>query len=128
MADVDGNFYHIVPIGTQSWLRENLRVTKYRNGDAIPKVTVDNLWKTLGTGAYCTYDNVSANGSLFGNLYNWFTLSDSRGLCPSGWHVPSDTEWAGLSLLLGGDLVSGGKMKSAGTIEAGTGQIGRAHV
>jgi uncharacterized protein (TIGR02145 family) len=121
VADIDGNIYHVVPIGNQSWLRENLRVRKYRNGDAIPNVLGDNQWKALTTGAFCTYENLAVNGATYGNLYNWHALSDARGLCPTGWHVPSRDEWAELGNYLGGEALAGGVLKSKGTIEAGTG-------
>ena len=121
VADVEGNIYHVVLIGTRKWLRENLRVTKYRNGDAIPKVTVDALWKNLVTGAYCFYDNQDVNGSTYGTLYNWHALNDTRGLCPDGWHVPSDSEWEALGVSLGGSDIAGGSLKSTGTMEGGNG-------
>jgi uncharacterized protein (TIGR02145 family) len=121
ISDIDGNIYHIVPIGGKKWLRENLRVTHYLNGDEIPMVTTDNQWKILTSGGYCFYDNLPSNGSTYGNLYNWHALSDPRGLCPSGWHVPSDSEWAGLGDSLGGSNVAGGKLKSTGTLESGAG-------
>jgi len=121
VADIEGNIYHIVPIGSQSWLCENLKTTKYRNGDAIPNVTADVQWKSLSTGAYCMYDNLQANGTAYGNLYNWFALTDTRGLCPGGWHIPSDAEWATLGAYLGGMDVAGGLLKSTGTIEQSTG-------
>lgn len=121
VADIDGNIYHVVPVGGQSWLRENLAVTRYRNGEAIPNISPDGQWKVLATGAYCSYDNLPANGSTYGNLYNWHALSDSRGVCPSGWHVPSDAEWNELGDFLGGNSIAGGKMKSTGTLEGSTG-------
>jgi uncharacterized protein (TIGR02145 family) len=121
VTDIDGNIYHFVPIGGKLWLRENLRVKHYLNGEEIPQVTDANQWKFLTTGAYCTYDNLASNGLTYGSLYNWHALSDSRGICPSGWHVPSDSEWAELGDSLGGSNVAGGKLKSTGTLEAGTG-------
>ena len=121
VTDVDGNHYHVVLIGGQSWLRENLRVKHYRNGDAIPAVTVDNLWKNLTTGALCAYDNLESNVPAYGYLYNWYALTDARGLCPAGYHVPADGEWAVLGTQLGGDTIAGGKLKSTGTIEQSTG-------
>ena len=121
VKDVDDNIYTVVSIGTQKWLGSNLRVTHYRNGDAIAKVTGDNAWKTLATGAYCSYDNLDANISTYGGLYNWHALNDSRGLCPTGWHIPSDGEWATLGAFLGGNSTAGGKLKATGTIEGGTG-------
>ena len=121
VTDLDGNIYHVAPVGTQFWLRENLRVTRFRNGDAIPNVTVESTWKNLTTGAYCTFDNQPSNGAVYGNLYNWHALNDNRGLCPTGWHAPSDAEWAAMSTFLGGDTVAGGLLKSTGTIEGSTG-------
>jgi uncharacterized protein (TIGR02145 family) len=121
VTDIDGNIYHVVPIGGKKWLRENLQVTHYRNGDAIPNVTLDTQWKILTDGGYCVYDNLAVNGSTYGNLYNWHALSDSRGLCPTGWHVPSESEWTELGDSLGGTITAGGKLKSTGTIEQGTG-------
>lgn len=121
VKDIDSNIYHVVKVGTQYWLRENLRVTHYRNGDDIPNVPGDTPWKTLTTGAYCIYDNQVPNDTTFGNLYNWHALSDSRGLCPADWHVPSDAEWTTMGDFLGGNSVAGGKLKSTGTIEGGTG-------
>ncbi len=121
VTDIDGNVYHVVTIGSQRWLRENLRVTRYRNGDPIPNVTGGEGWKNLTNGAYCVYDNLAINGSTYGNLYNWHALSDSRGLCPTGWHIPSDAEWDALGTLLGGNNIAGGQLKSTGTLEGGTG-------
>jgi uncharacterized protein (TIGR02145 family) len=121
VADFDGNIYHVVPIGRQKWLRENLRVTHYRNGESIPNVPSETQWKILTTGAYCVYDNQAANVTAYGYLYNWHALGDTRGLCPTGWHVPSDSEWTELGDSLGGNLVAGGRLKSTGTIEGGTG-------
>jgi uncharacterized protein (TIGR02145 family) len=121
VTDADGNVYHAVTIGTQKWLRENLRVTRYRNGEAIPEVKGDAQWKIQAAGAYCTYDNLPANSTVYGALYNWHALVDSRGLCPQGWHVPSVSEWEKLGSFLGGLATAGGALKSTGTIEAGTG-------
>jgi uncharacterized protein (TIGR02145 family) len=121
ITDVDGNIYPVVQIESQSWLTENLKVTHYRNGDAIANVANDAVWKNLATGAYCAYDNQLTSTTTYGNLYNWHALNDSRGLCPTGWHVPSDGEWASLAAFLGGNSMAGGKLKATGTIEAGTG-------
>ena len=114
MIDTDGNLYHTVIIGDQEWVAENLRVMHYRNGDSIPNVTGVAEWDALTTGAYCWYNNDEATyKDLYGALYNWFAVDDSRNLCPSGWHVPSDAEWATLTTFLGGENIAGGKMKSA---------------
>jgi uncharacterized protein (TIGR02145 family) len=121
VTDIDGNIYHMVRIGTLWWLQENLRTSRYRNGDPIPVVPADGQWKTLTTGAYCLYDNQGFNDTIYGKLYNWYAMNDSRGLCPAGWHVPSDNEWTETGNFLGGSGSAGGKMKSTGTLEAGSG-------
>jgi uncharacterized protein (TIGR02145 family) len=115
VTDVDGNGYQIVTIGTQVWMAENLKVTHYRNGNAIPNVTDGGTWAGLTTGAYCENNNDVINVATFGRLYNWFAVNDSRNIAPVGWHVPSDAEWQTLVDYLGGDAVAGGKMKEAGT-------------
>ena len=121
IMDIDGNYYHTVKIGDQVWMRENLKTSKYRNGDPIPTHLSDADWGSTSLGAYAIYNNDSANNTTYGKLYNWYAVADPRGLCPAGWHVPSDAEWTTLENFLGGASVAGGKMKSTGTIEAGTG-------
>jgi uncharacterized protein (TIGR02145 family) len=115
VTDIDGNVYHTVTIGAQVWTVENLKVTHYRNGDAIPNVTDDSAWQPLLTGAYCDYDNNTSHASTYGRLYNWYAVSDTRNIAPSGWHVPEDAEWQTLVDYLGGGFVAGGKMKETGT-------------
>lgn len=110
--DYDGNAYPTFTIGNQTWMAENLRVTHYRNGDAIPNVTDNSAWAALITGAYCWYNNDQSTNAIYGVLYNWYTVSDSLGLCPDGWHVPTHTEYLTLSNYLGGTINAGGKMKS----------------
>jgi len=104
-----------ITIGTQVWKTKNLNVDHYRNGDSIPQVTDPTAWANLKTGAWCYYNNDPNNGTIYGKLYNWYAVNDSRGLAPSGWHVPSDNEWTTLSSYLGGNNVAGGKLKEAGT-------------
>jgi uncharacterized protein (TIGR02145 family) len=94
---------------------KNLDITTYRNGDEIPEVADNTEWSALTTGAWCYYDNSSANGEVYGKMYNWYAVNDSRGLAPSGWHIPSDAEWMTLKDYLGGESVAGGKMKETGT-------------
>jgi uncharacterized protein (TIGR02145 family) len=96
VTDVDGNSYQTVQIGTQCWTQSNLTVSKYRNGDNIPNITDNTQWSqtnTSNTGAWCNYNNDANNGTTYGKLYNWYAVNDSRGLCPTGWHVPTDSEW-----------------------------------
>jgi uncharacterized protein (TIGR02145 family) len=113
VIDFDGNSYTSVIIGTQEWMAENLKVTHYNNGDIIPIIT-DNTWINLSTGAMCWYENDEATyTNPYGALYNYYTVTDSRNLCPAGWHVPSDTEWAELIEFLGGANNADEKLKEA---------------
>jgi uncharacterized protein (TIGR02145 family) len=114
VTDVDGNIYHPVVIGTQVWLRENLMVKKYRNGDAITNVTDNTEWNAQTAGAYCDYMNIETNSALYGRLYNFYAVIDTRGICPVGWHIASNDEWTILFNYLGGLDVAGGKMKEPG--------------
>jgi uncharacterized protein (TIGR02145 family) len=95
VKDKDGNIYHTITIGTQTWMMENLRVTSYRNGDPIPYVKDDRSWLKLSTGAQCTYDNsTDANFiAINGRFYNWYAAVDPRGIAPVGWHVPTKADW-----------------------------------
>jgi len=102
-------------IGEQVWMLKNLNVDHYRNGDTIPEVRDSARWGYRNTGAWCYFNNDPALGAIYGKLYNWFAVNDSRGLAPAGWHVPSDAEWTKLSTYLGVDWVAGGKMKETGT-------------
>lgn len=103
--------FHI-QIGTQKWMIKNLDVSRYRNGDPIPQVTDQTQWANLTTGAWCYYNNESSNGRIYGKLYNWYAVNDPRGLCPAGYHIPSDAEWTALTTFLGGEPEAGGKMKA----------------
>jgi uncharacterized protein (TIGR02145 family) len=114
VADIEGNVYTTVLIGGQQWMAENLRSSTYANGDPIANVT-DTTWTQLSTGAWCHYENNTTNDAIYGKLYNWYPTVDPRGLCPAGWHVPTDAEWTVLRDFLGGQSVAGGKMKSTGT-------------
>lgn len=118
MTDQDGNEYKTIVIGTQTWMAENLRTTKYRDGSAIPNVTDNTAWAKLTTGAYCNYNNTTSADTIatYGRLYNWYAFADSRMIAPTGWHVPTDAEWATLTTYLGGESVAGEKMKEIGTV------------
>lgn len=115
--DIDGNIYTTVKIGTQTWMKENLKTTKYRNGDMIGTTTPANL--NISTETAPKYQWASAgnesNVSTYGRLYTWYAATDSRGICPTGWHLPTDAEWTTLITYLGGGSVAGGKLKEAGT-------------
>jgi len=113
-VDIDGNVYETVLIGEQLWMAENLKVTHYSDGSEIPNITNNGDWGSLTTGAYGYYDDDPAHQVTYGNLYNWYTVDDSRGVCPEGWHVPSDNDYTILTDYLGGLNVAGGKMKEIG--------------
>ncbi|MBN1119431.1 MAG: fibrobacter succinogenes major paralogous domain-containing protein [Bacteroidales bacterium] len=115
MTDQDGNVYKTITIGTQTWMAENLRTTKYRDGSAI-KMS-NEIWPVLTEGAFCEYNSTTNPDSIatYGRLYNWHVISDSRNIAPMGWHLPSGAEWDELSIYLGGGGLSGGKMKEIGT-------------
>ena len=114
VSDYDGNLYHTVTIGTQTWLRENLQTTHYANGDVIPNVTDTVAWGKLATGAYCNYSNNSDVAKIYGHLYNWYVGTDSRGLIV-GWHVPTVYECTDLRTYLGGYYNAGVALMEAGT-------------
>ncbi|MCJ7449219.1 MAG: M12 family metallopeptidase [Bacteroidales bacterium] len=114
-TDGDINNYPVVEIGTQVWMAENLKTTKYQDGTTIPNKTDNTEWNNLTSGAYCDYDNLSPNSNTYGRLYNWYAINDSRNIAPQGWHIPSDDEWATLAVSLGGIAIAGGKMKESGT-------------
>ena len=105
-----------VKIGNQIWMQRNLDVTTYRNGDTIPMVSDNTTWKKITTGAWCYYENDSATyAATYGKLYNWYAVTDPRGLAPAGWHIPNSEEWNVLVKWLGGIRIAGGKMKATGT-------------
>jgi len=128
IKDIDGNIYNTVKIGNQIWMAEDLKVTHYPNGDAIPLITDNTTWGNLAddntSDAYSYYDNSSANATTYGALYtyaaaigdNWARDNTAnQGVCPDGWHLPTDAEWTTLTDYLGGTSVAGGKMKEIGT-------------
>ncbi len=100
VTDIDGNVYSTVQIGAQCWTQSNLKVSKYRNGDNIPTGLSNGAWQGTTSGAYAMYNNDPVNDGLYGKLYNHYAVTDSRGLCPTGWHVPSDGEWKVLTKYL----------------------------
>jgi len=115
VTDIDGNVYHTIVIGTQTWMVENLKTTKYRNGDPITHITDGSVWNVTTTEAYCDYDNNTANVSTYGRLYNWYAVSDNRKIAPAGWHVPSNEEFTTLINYLGGNAQAYNKLKESGT-------------
>jgi len=115
VTDIDGNVYKTIQIGTQTWMAENLKTTKYRNGDPIPNVADYAAMSILTTGAYCWLHNNKATYEVFGAFYNWYAASDNRNIAPTGWHVATNAEWNTLVSFLGGRDVSGIKLKETGT-------------
>ena len=127
VTDIDGNVYKTIQIGTQVWMAENLNVTKYSDGTPIPQVTSALVLGKLTTGAWCYYNNNPANGPIYGKLYNWYAavgIYDASGLynssyrkqiAPTGWHLPTQSEWLTLTTFLGDLAIAGGKMKEVGT-------------
>ena len=117
VTDIDGNVYHTVTIGTQTWMVENLKTTKYRSGDLIGTTAPSTLdYSGESTPKYqWAYDGNESNVATYGRLYTWYVVNDSRNLCPVGWHVPTDAEWTILTTFLGGKDVAGGKLKETGT-------------
>ena len=118
VTDSDGNVYNTVTIGTQTWMAENLKTTRYQNDDLIGTTTPATLdISNQTTPKYqWAYNAVESNADIYGRLYTWYAITDNRGVCPTGWHLPSDAEWTTLVTFLGGEDVSGGKLKEAGTI------------
>ncbi len=134
VTDVEGNSYNTIQIGSQCWMKENLKTTKYKNNTAITNVTDSTTWVTSTTEAYCWYNNDAATfKNIYGALYNWYAVNDVNGICPTGWHVPSHDEWTTLEKAVcssatcatdfPNDIITigfrgtdeGGKLKEAGT-------------
>jgi len=115
MTDQDGNIYKTITIGTQTWMAENLRTTKYNDGTAIQNVANNSDWTNLSTGAYCNYNNETTleYKATYGYLYNWYAVNKGT-LAPKGWHVAADSEWTTLITYIGGNYY-GNKLKEKGT-------------
>ena len=111
VTDIDGNVYQTVTIGTQVWLAENLKTTKYNDGTSIPNEMNGTTWAGLTNGAYCWNNNDENYKNIYGVLYNWYAVKTGK-LCPAGWHMPKDAEWTTLTNYLGGESVAGDKMKT----------------
>jgi len=114
IKDYEGNNYTTVIIGSQTWMAENLKTTKFNDGTIISNITNSTEWGSLTSSGYCWYDNDIANKNISGALYNWFTVSTNK-VCPTGWHVPNDSEWGILINYLGGIETAYIKLKEAGT-------------
>lgn len=115
ISDIDGNIYPTINIGGREWMVENLGTSRYRDGTLIPQVIDSLTWINVNYGAWCWYSNNNSYDLPYGKLYNWYAVNDNRGLCPTGWHIPTDTEWSSIIGFLGGTSIAGGTMKEAGT-------------
>ena len=119
ISDTENNTYKTVYIGNQQWMAENLKVSKYNDGTAIPNITDNTQWSNLWSGSWAYYNNDAANDAKYGKLYNSFAISPTtngnKNVCPTGWHVPTDAELKVLTDYLGGASVVGGKMKEVST-------------
>jgi uncharacterized protein (TIGR02145 family) len=126
ITDSDGNEYRTVTIGNQEWMAENLRTSRFTDGSEIPMVNDQAAWLNANYGVWCWYDTLNINDVPYGKLYNWYAVNDTRGVCPTGWHVPTDAEWTTLidyldPVAVNPDVngiqssVAGGKMKETGT-------------
>lgn len=122
IKDIEGNTYKVVTIGSQTWMAENLKTTKYNDGSVIQNLKDDKEWSNASsslTAAWCYYKNDSTNNVKFGKLYNWYVANSKtnggKNVCPTGWHIPNDNEWNTLNTFLGGSQVSGSKLKETGT-------------
>jgi uncharacterized protein (TIGR02145 family) len=115
-VDGDGNEYDTVVIGTQVWLAENLKTSRYNNGISIPLVTDNTQWTEMISAAFCWYNNQPEKfKDGYGALYNWWAANVSY-LCPVGYHVPNEVEWETLINYLGGEGMAGGRLKEPGTV------------
>jgi len=116
VTDYDGNIYNVVSIGSQEWLKENLRTTRYGNGDTITNVVGKAAWANLAEGGWAYYNNDTNYNIPYGKLYNWLAVIDNRKVCPIGWHVPSLDEWEEMIDYVGGTGYAGGAMKVTDTL------------
>lgn len=134
MSDIDSNVYKTVKIGNQWWMAENLKVTHYRHGAAIPKITDNTEWSLLETAAWCNYENNDDYKDSLGCLYNWYAINDTAQLAPEGWHIAGDEDWKELEIYIGMDAAEadndylrgtdeGYKLKSATSWESGGSDI-----
>jgi uncharacterized protein (TIGR02145 family) len=115
VKDIDGNEYKTIKYGLQEWMAENLNVSHFRNGDIIPEAKTKKEWISLGNKgkpAWCFFENDPENGKIYGKLYNWYAINDSRGLAPEGWNIPANQDWMTLVKNLLGIDVAGLKLKS----------------
>jgi uncharacterized protein (TIGR02145 family) len=115
VTDVDGNVYNSVTIGSQVWMVNNLKTSKYSNGDVILTGLNDADWHFTTAGAYSIYNNNNTNNDTYGKLYNYYSVVDKRNLCPTGWHVPNKSEYEQMINYLGGNQVAYAKILQGGS-------------
>ena len=115
VIDIDSNVYHTLTIGSQVWLVENLRTTRYNDGILIPNISDFSSWVNASSGGFCSYLNTTVKEEIatYGLLYNWYAVKSGK-LAPAGWHVATDGDWAALINSLGGDSIASGKLKETG--------------
>lgn len=114
VKDIDGNVYKTDTICGKIWMTENLKTTRYRNGDPIPNINSASEWTFINTGGFCNIDNISSNAKTYGLLYNWYAVNDDRNICPEGWHIPTLFEFLDLVNCYGGDDAAGIALKEIG--------------
>jgi uncharacterized protein (TIGR02145 family) len=117
MTGNDGTVYQTIKIGDKWWMAENLKETLFRNGDFIPERSNHVQWRNHTTGARCSYQNNENNANIYGYLYNWYAVIDSRNIAPQGWHVPTDEEWKQLEIVLGMNQAAADSLNFRGTNE-----------
>jgi uncharacterized protein (TIGR02145 family) len=132
VTDIDGKVYKTIQLGTQLWMESNLRTSRFNDGTVVPEITLENptAWSTDKSGAWSFYDDDSENNSPYGKLYNFYVVDNEKNICPTGWSVPSDTDWSELIEFLGD--TAGRKLKSValwynngnGTNESGFDAVG----
>lgn len=116
ISDIEGNEYETIKIGSQTWLKQNLRTTKYNDGTNIPLAQYHVTWQSLTNDAYAWQEQIpSKYREIYGAIYNWDALNTGK-LCPTGWHVPSIDEWSELIEFAGGETIAGGTLKEAGSM------------
>ncbi len=115
VTDIDGNVYKTIVIGSQTWMAENLKTTRYSGGDSINHLPDGEAWNAATAGAWIYYNNNNKMNGAYGKLYNWLAVEDPRNICPAGWHIPDDAEWETLFNSLGGYEVAAAKLKETGT-------------
>lgn len=132
LTDVDGNVYNVVTIGNQCWMKGNLKTSKYRNGDSLQTNLNNTQWQNTMQGAWAYHNDSSQYNNIYGKLYNWYAVADPRGICPTGWHVPTVSEWNVLvkeldpqadttCLTCSQSPIAGGFLKSVGDLQSSTG-------